>query len=153
MGVNTPIKVTASVRWGKVFLRGWLTHRAAPVLSAMKYIWYAPSPAITTKCHAAPNKMTLQQSGGIKELMAVLLTQLTELNDSAGSHSRDEKKLCVTTWPHKREEQIQQCEWPFFLLHIYPYLLTILLMWNFKTTPIAFKKSSGNNSHVWATLQ
>lgn len=68
--------------------------RAATVSSAMKQV---PSPAIANKCHAAPHKKTLLQSGGIKELVVVLLTHLTELNDSVGSCSRDEKKLRATT--------------------------------------------------------
>lgn len=107
MGVNIPIKVTTSIRWGKAFPRGWLMCRAATfVFTAMKYIWYVPSPAIATQYHAAPNKRTPLQSEGIKVLMAALLTQLTELNDSLGSCSWDEKKLCVTTWPHRAGDQI-----------------------------------------------
>lgn len=70
----------------------------------MKYVWYILARSLQPSANTVPNEKTPLKSGGITELAAVLLLQLTELNDSVGSLSQAERKSRATTWPQRTGE-------------------------------------------------
>lgn len=135
MGLNTPIKVTSPIRWGKAFPRGWHTHGAASISSIQ---WNTSDTSLAQPLQ--PIAMRYWMKGchwSLEELRSLRLSR--SYRDRAKwlwDRLHRLKKNCVQP-PDLREQEklIKMTHWSnitmwaaISLLHTYPYLLTILLM-------------------------